>query len=123
MTQLNQLRADIEATNYPPYKLAARSVGRKYFKEIHYEVKAVEGDARYRVTSTRGGGGRTSHIRIYDNKNIIFMCPNEGVAPRNLYLELSGANFSISEWQIKRANKEYDNFDYSSAVSNTSSIK
>ena len=51
------------------------------------------------------------------------MCPNEGVAPRNLYLELSGANFSISEWQIKRANKEYDNFDYSSAVSNTSSIK
>lgn len=108
---------------YADYELKAKSKIRNYFKDIFYEVKKVEGDARFRVTQTRAGNDRIPLIKIYDGPTLIFQCPNQGVAPRNLYLELTGAKYSISDWLLKRGMGEYNNYNYESAKSLPSSVQ
>lgn len=100
----------VPITTYVDYTLPQNKIDKKYFKGICIEMNRHQSNSNYLITQSR------RNINIKRGNTIIFKCSKVGVAPRNLYLELCGANFDLAEWEVKRARGDYNGFGYESAT-------
>ena len=107
----------VAETQYDDYTLnlsqQQKQLQHKYFAQMKFEVsKNNDLRSKYGVSRSK------NHIRITEGKTLLFMCSSEGVAPRNLLLELCGSAYDIPTWLENRRNNVFDDgYGYSLAAS------